>query len=75
MFFWETSGVFGSYCFMEWVKVYPQNVQSITKWPNLKNIRGLRGFLGLTWYYRKFVKNNACIVGPFTSLLKKKSFV
>jgi hypothetical protein len=54
----------------ERVKVDPQNIQAITKWPIPKNIKSLRGFLGLTMYYWKIFRYYARITGPLTSLLK-----
>ena len=58
----------------EGVKVDPSKIKAITEWPQLDNISKLRGFLGLTVYYRKYVKNYAPKTTPLTNLLKKNSF-
>lgn len=56
------------------VKVDPLKIAAMMEWPEHKNPKALRVFLGLIGYYRKFVKGYGSIVAALTALLNKKSF-
>jgi hypothetical protein len=56
------------------VAMDPDKVEAAITWPQPLSVRGLRGFLGLAGYYRKFIHNFAVIAAPLTQLLRKEGF-
>ncbi|XP_041007936.1 uncharacterized mitochondrial protein AtMg00860-like [Juglans microcarpa x Juglans regia] len=51
-----------------------EKLQAMKDWPLPGSIKALRGFLELTGYYRRFIKDYGGIAGPLTRMLRKGSF-
>ncbi|WVZ97292.1 hypothetical protein U9M48_042841 [Paspalum notatum var. saurae] len=53
------------------IMVDPSKVSSVMDWKVLEVVKEVRGFLGLTGYYRRFTESFSKIAKPMTSLLEK----
>ena len=49
-------------------------IQAIIDWPQPTSLKSLWGFLGLTGYYRKFVRSYDLIAKSLTNMLKQGNF-
>lgn len=58
----------------EGLRVDPDKISVITTWPTPTTLTQLRTFLGLTGFYRRFVRNYAALATPLTNLLRKEAF-
>ena len=56
------------------VQPVPDKIQAVQQWPPPRTARSLRGFLGLTGFYHRFIKGYAAMVAPLSSLLTKEGF-
>ena len=53
------------------VRPNPAKITAVTEFPVPTNVKGVRSFLGLANYYRRFVKDFARIASPLNQLLRK----
>ncbi len=53
------------------IKPDPSNIEKVKNWPRPKDITGLRGWLGLTGFYRRYIKDYAKIAQPLLRLNHK----
>jgi hypothetical protein len=57
----------------EGIEVNQRKVASILEWEAPKNVKKIRGFLGMAGYYRRFIEGFSKIAGPMTKLLWKNT--
>src|SRR3954464_6257037 len=57
----------------EGISMDPKKVETITNWPDIKTIKQLQAFLGMTGYYRRFIANYGETAKVLTNLLKTES--
>ena len=65
----------------EGIRTDPKKIEAILQWPVPITVTNVQSFLGLTNYYRRFLKGYAKIARPLTNLIsgenadKKKALV
>lgn len=57
----------------EGIKPNPQKIEAIKNFKNPKTVTDIKSFLGLTGYYRKFIRNFSKIAKPLIGLTKKET--
>ena len=55
----------------EGIRVDPTKIEAVMNWKPPRNVTEVRSFLGLTGYYRRFVKGFTVVASPLTMLLRK----
>lgn len=55
------------------VKTDPEKIIKVNNWPTPKTIKDCQSFLGLTGFYRRFIKNYSQITLPLTQFICKKA--
>jgi len=53
------------------VEMEKEKVDGVLSWPEPKNVKDVRKFLGLANYYRRFIKNFTQVAKPMNVLTRK----
>ena len=54
------------------IKMDQTKVKAILDWPEPKNVKGVRSFLGLANFYWRFIKDYVRVARPLHNLTKKE---
>ena len=63
--------VLGCFVGKDGVRADPDKIRAVSEWPQPRNLKDLRKWLGLANYLHRFSKNYAELCRPLTTLLKK----
>ena len=53
------------------IEMEKKKIDGVLSWPEPKNVKDIRKFLGLANYYRRFIKNFAQVARPMNVLTRK----
>ena len=53
------------------IEMEKEKVDGVLSWPEPRNMKDIRKFLGLTNYYRRFIKDFAQVARPINVLMRK----
>jgi len=53
------------------IEIEKEKVDGVLSWPEPKNVKDVRKFLGLANYYRRFIKDFAWVARPINTLTRK----
>ena len=73
VFFAEKIQYLGHIISAKGMRMDPEKVEAILRWPAPKNLQELQIFLGMSGFYRQYVRDYAKISVPMTNQLQSKS--
>ena len=60
-----------SHIILDGVFVDPEKIEAIMNWPTPGNVTYVSSFMGLAWYYRRFIEGFSKVAHSITSLQNK----